>query len=595
MTEHDVKKEVEDLPIWVQRFKANNRPAKLEEILPGDEYAGVRAALNDNKPYKYTNVLTGTEHSIKAVTRDGYVVSMAAVSRRPQRSYDFVRDIIDFTESAQARKDTIPVLYRVYKNCGPANNAINKGAGLVSHEGRLYVKNAKKGKVKAAKVKEELSRVLDYWMTNLNMKAPDAPITGARGASMLMEQGSRQAMVEGSYIGYAYDQTIKIPSLDGKAWKLPMYIQSMSTQFIEIPEWSVGTGLEQFYWAPPRDMVNKLRNPANPEEKKLIDQAFPSDVLSEIQRNGRVLLEPERVIHVKHRGLDTEAFGESFLEPLMPDIAYMRALQQLDFVTIDSLVNRIVIIKVGSDKPDSAYHNLEVAQARVQALEGIVSDPGPNMQVLWAGPDIEVIEVGAHNKILEIDGRHDIAIERLLLAMGFPRALLDGKDATGQVWAGYEGLRETLRAMQHNWASCWVSLGYRIAANNGYDDVELVYQPSRSMLADMTAGADLALKARKAGGMSIRRFIGELGGNFEAERRNRLIEMGLDPDEVDENLPTDDEIFAPPIGMPGDTRTDQDGNVVDPDGDPGRPRDTEREDLSPERDKEKRTRKKPSE
>src|SRR5690606_33326521 len=122
-------------------------------------------------------------------------------------------------------------------------------------------------------------------------------------------------------------------------------------------------------------------------------------------------------------------------------------------------------------------------------------------------PDIDVVEVGAHESILDIDGRHEIAIERLLLSMGIPRALLDGGNATGEVWAGYEGLRETLRSLQNNWAACWVTMAERIAALNGYDDVELVYTASRSVLADQTAGADLALRARKAGGMSLRRFV----------------------------------------------------------------------------------------
>jgi hypothetical protein len=578
---------ISDLPEWVQRFHVNNRPVTVDELLPGEDYVAARGALKSNKVYEYTDFRTGAKKSIGAVVKDGYVMALAAVNRKPQRSFDFVRDITDFTQSVNNRQDNIPVLYRIYKNEGMVNNGVNKLAGLVSHEGRIYVKNAKKGKKKASRAKEELSRALDFWLSHVNARPSDAPITGARGATQIMEQGTRQCLIEGSYIGYSYDHKIKVPSLEGKEWNMPMFIQSISTQFIQTPDWAAGTGLEEFYWTPTRELINVIRSKKETEEKKVLEQAFPKEVLRELQESGRLALDRERVYHVKHRGTDFTSFGESYIEPLVADIAYKRALQQLDFVTIDSLVNRIVIIKVGSDNPSSDYHNLEAAQLRVQALERVVGDPGPNMQIIWAGPDIEIIEVSAHDSILSIDGRHAIAVERMLLSMGIPRALLDGKDATGQVWAGYEGLRETLRALLNNWVSCWTTAAERIAVLNGFDDVELVYTPTRNVLADQTAGADLALKAMRAGLMSRRRAVGEIGGNFEAERRNLLIERGYDPDGNEDSLPTDEEIFAPPVGFPGDTRNNDDGDLVRP-GEPGRPRDTERIDLEDERDTENR-------
>lgn len=582
------QQELADLPDWVQRFHASGKPMKLDDLLPGEQNASIRHVLKTGGAYEYRDKF-GQNRKLGVVEVGGYVFATAAtITRRPTRSYDFVRDLVDFTASTVSRAQKIPVLYRIYHADGMANNGINKLAGLVSHEGRVYVKHAKKGKRKATSVKEELTRVIDFFLSHVNARPNDAPITGARGHTQITENGTRQALIEGSWIGFQYDHNVKIPSLDGKAWKLPMFIQSMSTEFIEVPEWSVGTGLEQFYWKPPRQLITRIRSTKDSEEKRIIQQAFPPELINELADSGRAQLPSERVMHVKHRGVDFEPFGESFLEPLMSDIAYMRALQQLDFVTIDSLVNRIVIIKVGSDDHESAYHNLETAELRVVALERVLGDPGPNMQILWAGPDIEVIEVGAHNSVLDIDGRHAIAVERKQLSMGIPRALLDGKEATGQIWAGYEGLREQLRAVHNNWISCWTSACERIAANNGYEDVELVYTPVRSMLADQTANADLALRAHKSGLASIRRTVAELGGNFDAERRNRIMEMGLDPDEDPDSLPPDNVIFAPPAGMPGDTRTDEDGNVIDPGGEPGRKPDSQREDIAPERPRENR-------
>jgi hypothetical protein len=583
-----LKQELDALPEPAQRLRAAGRPMRLEELFPGADNATVREQFAAGKRVSYNSGRSDRREMSAIQDADGYVVGMAMVSRQSERSFDLVKLFKDFEAASDKREQMIPVLYRVYQGEGMLNNAINKLAGLVSHEGRLYVKHAKRGKRKQQVVKEELSRGLDFWLTHLNARASDAPITGARGATAVMEQGTRQALIEGSFIGYGYDHQVNIPSI-GKTWTLPMHVQSISSQFIEVPDWSSGSGLEQFYWKPPRSLVNKIRSTKEPEQRKVLEQAFPKDALATLAKEGKLLLDPQRVMHVKHRGVDFEPFGESFLGPVMSDIAYKRALQQLDFVTIDSLVNRIVIIKVGSDDPDSPYHALETAQMRLQVLEQVMGEPGPNMQILWAGPDIDIVEVGAHNKVLEIDGRHEIAVERMLLSMGVPRALLDGGDASGQVWAGYEGLRETLRAMVNNWANCWTTMGERVAANNGYEDVELVYTPVRSVLADQTAGANLALNARRTGVYSLRRTIGELGGNFDAERRNRLLEKGYDPDGDPSALPTDEEIFMPPAGQPGDTRSlDPDGNVKKPGEPAGRPPNEETTNTDRERELENR-------
>jgi hypothetical protein len=369
-----------------------------------------------------------------------------------------------------------------------------------------------------------------------------------------------------------------------------MFLQTMPSQFIEQSETLIGTGLEQFYWKPPRSIIKNLKNPKNAEEAEIIRKAFPPEWLSQLEKNGKVLLPGDSVVHVKHRSVEFEAFGESFIEPLLADIAYKRALQQLDFVTIESLINRIVIIKVGSDNENSAYHNLETAQERVKVMNRLYDDTGPNMHIIWAGPDIEVVEVSAHESILDIDGRHEISHERMRMGMGIPQALLDGTEATGQIWAGYEGYRETLRGMGNAWAQAWTALGERVAANNGYEDVELEYIPNAGMLADQSAAADLAIKRRKEGLSSLRTTINATGGVFEVERRNRIIEKGLDPDGPEEALPTDEEIFSTPFGQPGETRTDPNSPFAqDPDPSAeGRPKDSEVVKTKRERPRENR-------
>lgn len=573
------KEYTENLAAWQRRFAEVRKPAKLEELLPGEDNANRREKLRTKGYYIERGVRYGAY-----ISQDGYVLATAAaVPRNPGPSIDRLSEVADFQElNSGNRADRIDLYYRIYRGEPMANNAVNRAASLISTDGSFYISRARQGKRSRNTVKEELTTALNWWARNVNARGIDGPVTGARGLTQIMEQGNRQALIEGTYIGYIYDRSVTIPSL-GKTFTLPMFVQSISTKFIEIPD-GLPAGLELFYWKPDRKTLRDILNPKDPNVKKLIQESLPSEVINQLRADGKVLLERDRIIHIKHRGVDFDPYGESLIEPAVSPIAYKRALQALEFVSIDSLVNRVIIIKVGSDNPGSQYHNLESVNMRMKALENTLGgEVGPNMMVLWAGPDIDVVEVSAHNSLLDVKDRFDLAHEMMRLAFGTPKPILDGTDAGSQVWAGYEGYREGLRGMQNNWSTVLSALGERIARNNGYDDVDVVYTPNRSLLADQTAGANLALNARRAGAMSLRRLVKELGGDFEAERRNRLIEMGYDPDSPADQLPTDDEIFSPPFGMPGDTRIRPDGSIRRPGAPPGRPTNEERQSTEPER------------
>lgn len=581
VTESDINSLLEELPREIRKVKASSKPLPLDELFPGDANVKLREALKAKGVGRLAN---GTEVGAM-LNSDGYVVAMAAkVPRTPTtKSFDFVSDIVDFSADTQVREDKIPVLYRIYRQEGIINNAINKTAAFVSAEGNFYVRRARSGNRKVSSVEEELSVLLDYWQRHVNSAGVEGPVTGARGVASIIDQGTRQALIEGSWIAYQHIQSTDVPVL-GKSFELPMYLQTLSSRFITIPDDLVGTGLEQFYWEPPNDVVQRLVSTNDKDVKDILQQSFAPDVLQQLKKDGRVKLERDRVVHVKHRGVDTEPFGESFIEPIITDLAYKRSLQSLDFVIIEALINRILIVKVGSDNPDSDYHNIEFAQQRLNLLKTVFDTTDPSMTILWAGPDIDVIDVGVHESLADLDGRYNIAKERMMLSMGVPENLLAGGGNGGQQWAAYEGYRETLRSMQNSFAQSMISIGEKIAELNGYEGVELEYKFARNVLADQKANADLALRTHKQGLSSIRSTIEGLGGDYVSERRNRLLEKGLDPND-DIN---DEELFTPPYGLLGETRVDEDGNVSDPGGDGGRPNNTQREDLGDERDPEDR-------
>lgn len=924
---HEVPKEMRDLLV-------KGHPVHLDQLFTGNNSSTTKELLMKQGFATLPNQKGGTTDVSAVVDEDGYVWSLAArVPRSPGKSINYLKDVQDFQVSqANDRALQIPTWYKIYKSEGIINNSINKSSALVSSEGSFYVRRARQKNRKVNAVEDELQILLDFWKRNVNSKTEGGPVSSARGLPSIIAQGSRQAMIEGSWIGYMHDVDVYVPQL-GKNYTLPMYIQSLSTEFIEIPAVFVGTGYEQFLWTPPSTVATLITEGDTEDErlKETLKNAFSPELGKELEEYGNIMLDPTRVIHVKHRGVDIEPFGEcydstteiltrnrgwvlfseldgteevatrspegvfewqvptkiveeeyngdmysfnsrsvdllvtpnhrmlvsgrnkalgvgtenpevvvtaeelaqnnnhhvgipmtsvwhgeevgtqtlmvpgserahvvemsgddycafmgaylsegnlrhqggveinqfdtsdawdmynellvnrlgacfynnnkegnqkkgvfhlakkaygehckefgrtsydkvipevimnatkeqlrifwdyfiagdgnkrqyserqrgsqpvlrtkatttsrrmadqlveiaqklgmsasvttkparrsmimgkerniresyvvrcrysermsvkaekvsysgtihcvsvpngiiyvrrngkpawsgnSFIEPIVSDLAYKRALQALDFVTIESMVNRLMIVKVGSDDPQSEYHNLEFAQKRLMALKNLFSNVDPTMTMLWAGPDIDVIDVGVHGKVAELDGRYETIHKRMMTSIGVPEALLTG-NAAGQVWAGYEGYRETLRAMQHSFAQHLISVGERIANSNGFEGVEVTFEFDRTLLADQNANANLALKARRDGLYSLRRSVSALGGDYQTERRNRLIEMGIDPDAGE--VPTDDEIFSPPFGLLGETRVNQDGSISKPGQEAGRPEDVERQ------------------
>lgn len=554
ITAEEVEGILQHVPEEVERIRRSSSPVRLEDIFGARSNA---AALDlKNKGFTILNNGNGVPFEVAAdLDESGHVVALAArVSTSASgNSYDYVRSIEDYRVGQSVPRNTkIPQLYKIYMSDGFVNNALNKQTALVSSEGNFYIRSAKRGNRKQSKAESALLSILNYWKRNVNSN-PNKSITSSRGLEALLNQGTRVALIEGSWVAFLHDSTVEIPSL-GESAVLPMHVQTMSTQYLEIPTALAGTMQEQFIWRPTGEALRNITSPTDPLMKRLVSEAFSPDVIASLKKDGYVLLDRERVVHIKHRGTDIEPFGESFIEPLMFDIGYKRALQSLDLATVDSLINRVVIIKIGSDNPDSEYHSVEYAQKRLMAFQRIYDDVSSSSMMLWAGPDVDVLDIGSHNKVLELDGRYKMAYDSLIFSAGVPEPLLNGR-SSGQIWAAYEGFRESLRALQNSLRQMLIAVGERVAEANGFTGVEITFEFDRAVLADQTANANLLMRARREGVSSIRRTVSALGGDFETERRNRILERGLDPDT--EQLPSDEELFSPPMGLPGDTRLDE--------------------------------------
>lgn len=556
--------------------------------------SGGRAVLRDlfsaeeYQRYEQRVVETGviTTHSASGKSRDMYiqtrpipgtndheVLSIAAVSRDPGRAQSAIDLIQDFRNAtAKQRQQEVDQLWNIYGAEGIISTAINKVAAIMSAGGSFKVRAAKKGKVR--KAVDELQGILDDFKKNVNANPVDGVVTGSRGLQAVNHQAVRFALVEGSWIGRTVWGKKRI-MVNGKqgAYSVPINIQSISSGQVEPVKELVGTGIELFYWKPSQDILKLLDKTDDKNVKNAITKFIPKELQGPLKKDKKVLLDPALLMHIKHRGVDTQPFGQSFIKPAYSGIRYKRAVEALDLVSMENLINRLTIIMVGSDDPKSPYAKAEAQQARTAMMQKLLADPGPNMTIIWQGPDVKVEDIGAHSAVLDLDERHKIADGKVKIALGVPDALLSGTTSDGKAagWAAMLGAASELVELQNALANAWTTIGERIAMENGFEDVEIVFEFDNALMVDRTQEWDQLRQDAIAGLISIRTFLEGRGYDYKAEYIQRCLEKGLDPDPENPET-TYEKIFTPIMGLPGQGTSGappgQGGGNVNPQGRP---------------------------
>ncbi len=541
---HNLPEEVVQYLAQYVQHKTQGAPAptaKLEDLFSGASMSGVRRALKDDGVAELQDPRGGPSSFVMG-TNDAngeFLLTAAVVPRSPGRAEDFLQQVADFSETSNmSRVDLVKLYNRVYDAEGLVNNAVNKCAAMVATAGSFKVRRVagKPGKSGDSRAKE-LQTLLQFWTENLNSNAEDAVITGGQGVQDFIAQGVRQALIEGDHVARQHWVKTKVPQLAGKSFSLPMNIQSFASEEIEIPDGVGGTGVEFIYWKPSAKIVDTLRGQGNePELKKLLDKLIPTEIKSALVKNGKYLLDSSLCLHVKNRGVQRAPYGESMVRAAMSSVAYKRALFALEIVTIENLVNRMLILKIGSDNKDSKYHALEVSQRRATQLQNLLRRAGPAPTIVWAGPDLEAIDVGAHNSVMDLDNRLSMVRTMIRDDLGVPAALLTGEGSDGKSSgiAATQGVGAQLLELQNRYAHALTTLGRRIALENKYDDVDLVWEFAQSIL---TSKADTVavLQAGYQGGTVATRTLIVDGYNldYEAElaRQHEDVENGY-KDEV---------------------------------------------------------------
>jgi hypothetical protein len=542
---------IRDDPEGVVAEVRGERPL-LSAFLPGPENEHLRRQILQTGVYRPK---IGREVRIATQPRgDGEheIIQMAAVvARNPGTIQDIIGAFDDLAQiSSTPKVIEVQQHWNIYNNIGVINASVNKLAALLSAGGSFKVRTARKGKKQ--KAREELQAALDEVNTNVNNAPVDGVVTGVRGLKAVTQQGVRQGLVEGDWFGRTLWSKHKVRDIG--VFSLPMLIQQISTSNMEpIPE-ILTSNLEAWYWRPDQQLIQQLTQPKDAVVRDLLKRYVDSKTLAALKKDGKVFLDQSLLLHVKHRGIANNPYGESFIKPSLYAVAFKRAVEQLDLVMINSLINRLTIVQVGSSSKDSPYSDPAVAAARQALMQSFFDDTGPNMTIIWQGDDVKVTDVGAHATVATLDGRHKVGEQMIKEALGIPDALLTGASADGKAsaFASLLSVGSALDELKTGFEGVWTTLGQRVAEENGYTDVEIIYEYDNAQILDHTEERNQARLDYVTGAMSIRSLILARGQDPDAEFRQACFERGLDPETA---LWKD--AFAPIKGLPGQG---QDGN-----------------------------------
>jgi hypothetical protein len=533
----------------------------LTDLFPGDRYQNHREKIiSDGK------LTQGNRTMYVQTQRDGNdhrIVALAAVSRDPGLSQTYLDNIQDYVPVASSsnRAREMQQLWRIYRVEGVINNAVNKIAAILSGGGRYRVRTVRKGKKQNAL--EQLQAMLDVFRTDVNNSPEDGVVKGDRGLHMVIHQAVRSCLVEGDWIARTVWTNHVVGTLG--TFSMPMIIQAIPMEEIETPTGL--EGVELFYWKPPGKLIDQLKKPDTKELKDYFNRSVPKDLLRALVKDGRVLLDPSLVLHVKHRGVPSQTYGESFITPAKRALAYKEAVEALDLVSMRSMLNRITVVMVGSSDPASPYSKTDVALARTNLMKQLFDEAdGPNVTIVWEGDDVKVESIGAHDSVLALADQHRIASEKVKIALGVPDALLSGTASDGKSagWAAVIGSSAQLEELQTAFSGIMTTLGERIALENGFTDVDLVFEFDKSLLVDRAEEQNQSRNDYTSGLISIRTTLLKRGIDPDAEYFRMCEEKGLVP-----NTATWEEAFMPPQGLQGQGPGKVPGNGRTPNSETG--------------------------
>jgi hypothetical protein len=228
-------------------------------------------------------------------------------------------------------------------------------------------------------------------------------------------------------------------------------------------------------------------------------------------------------------------WGIPYLVRSFGAIAHKQKLLALDAATIDGMINRITIFKVGDPNNPATWSG-----DRLSALYALLSSPNASNMLVWSY-DLEVEDVGPDGKVLEFQSRYNQADYDILSSLGIPINLFMGitKDraASTDPWITLMAMIEKLEKLREQVQVYLESLLSKICKKNGYENVLPKIRWQRMNLRNVRELRTLVLALYDRGLLPVRDALEESNYNFDEMLKQRKTEAKEGIDKVFEIRP----------------------------------------------------------
>lgn len=232
--------------------------------------------------------------------------------------------------------------------------------------------------------------------------------------------------------------------------------------------------------------------------------------------------------HLKLKPKTFKMWGSSFFKRAFPSVAAKKRMEALEIHTVEGIINRLTILMAGKIDPET--ESGIVAPHRLSILESLISQPKTNNLLLWPGDDLKFIDIGPSNELLQYENKYKSSNERILVALGFPRVLIDGAESSTENWQKFLGVISSCEHIRSSFIVPWINnILRKIAIKNGYEDEYPRWSFTRMRLYDLTQLLEAVKVFYDRGLMSELTALasGDLDHGLESIRREYEAEYGM--------------------------------------------------------------------
>jgi len=402
--------------------------AKRKKIAK-EVFRGLRDAGEQNVSYTgstFVEIKKGPATLIGNINEDGNLVVAGLLPASTQKSgFDYLNDASAYDSTNNDREKIIQLSRKAVAVEGVVASAI-EALVEVPTLGGWYVDEEN----------EELRKLCEYWLENIDAIGYDESSDYETVQSIGGVESLVLNVLYGLYengdevVGEIWDY-VTVPEL-GKKFNLPMNFISYDVVNLKIDETLASIGKEIIYLKVNEKIKDIIvSGPKDDNEKEILD-SLPDDLISQVRKNDSdyYKLDQRFITHFSRKNNKRSPWGMPYIYRAFSALAYKYRLRALDNATIDGLIQRIWIIKIGNDDPQSPLHIPD--ETRVALALSALKNLKTNNILLWGGSDISTEELGSSDaSVLSFESRYKNADDDIQKALGVPRFLIDGDGLSG--------------------------------------------------------------------------------------------------------------------------------------------------------------------